>query len=292
MESPFAIIPARSQQQAMDWSLVLASQSIECTIERDPDTDRWQLLVDAPDYSRALQSIRQYRIENYRPFWRQPLPWTGLIFDWRSVGWFFLIIVIFALDETHSGYLRVVGQMDSQAVWAGQWWRIFTAITLHADLAHLAANVSSGLLLLGLAMGAFGSGNALLGSYLAGAAGNLAGLTFYGNNHRGLGASGMIMGALGLLTVHSLAGWRTGGKPRHLLARALMGGVLLLVLLGTNPNSDITAHVAGFLSGCVIGSVLALLPERLAQAARFSRSAELLCGGLVLVTWWLALRAR
>jgi membrane associated rhomboid family serine protease len=292
MEPTFAVIPARSHQQAMDWSLVLVSQGIECTIERDPETDRWQLLVDAPDYSRALQSIRQYRIENYRPFWRQPVPWTGLVFDWRSVGWFFLVIALFALDEMRSGYLRRAGQMDSQAVWAGQWWRIFTAITLHADLAHLAANVSSGLLLLGLAMGAFGSGNALLGAYLAGAAGNLAGLLFYGNNHRGLGASGMIMGALGLLTVHSLVWWRTEGKPRHLLARGLIGGVLLLVLLGTNPDSDITAHVAGFLSGCLIGSMLALLPERLAQAAWFNRSAELLCGALVLATWWLALRSR
>jgi membrane associated rhomboid family serine protease len=290
MESPFAVIPARSQQQAMDWSLVLVSQGIECSIERDPQSDRWQLVVDAPDYSRALQSIRQYRIENYRPFWRQALPGTGLVFDWRSLGWFFLMIVIFALDETRSGYLRLAGQMDSHAVRAGQWWRIFTAITLHADMAHLAANVSSGLLLLGLAMGAFGSGNALLGAYAAGAGGNLAGLLLYGNNHRGLGASGMIMGALGLLTVHSLVGWRAANKPRHLLLRGLIGGVLLLVLFGTNPDSDITAHVAGFLGGCVLGSLLALLPEELVQTAWFNRSAELLCGGLVLVTWWLALR--
>jgi membrane associated rhomboid family serine protease len=276
----------------MDWSLVLVSQGIECTIERDPEIDRWQLVVEAPDYSRALQSIRQYRIENYRPFWRQTLPWTGLIFDWRSLGWVLLVIAVFVLDETRSGYLRVAGQMDSHAVWAGQWWRIFTAITLHSDIAHLAANVSSGLLLVGLAMGAFGSGNALLGSYLAGAVGNLAGLAFYGNNHRGLGASGMITGALGLLTVHSLMWWRAGGKPRQLWVRGVMGGVLLLVLLGTNPDSDVTAHVAGFLGGCVIGCGLALLPERLTQAAWFNRSTELIYGGLVLITWWLALRAR
>src|SRR5262245_34720901 len=119
---------------------MLMNQSIECTIARDPETSQWQLVVDTPDYARALQSIRQYRIKNRHPFWHQPVPRTGLIFDWRSLGWFFLMIAVFALDETRSGYLRAAGQMDSQAVWAGQWWRVFTAVTLHADLAHLAAN--------------------------------------------------------------------------------------------------------------------------------------------------------
>src|SRR5258708_2641 len=48
MERTFAAIPARSKQQALDWSLVLVSQGIESTIERVPE-ERWQLVVESND---------------------------------------------------------------------------------------------------------------------------------------------------------------------------------------------------------------------------------------------------
>jgi len=44
------------------------------------------------------------------------------------------------------------GDMDSAKVLAGQWWRLFTAVTLHADLAHLMGNITFGVIMLGLAM--------------------------------------------------------------------------------------------------------------------------------------------
>ena len=45
---PLACIRAHSERQAMDWSLVLASQGIEAVIERHPDTGVWRLWV-APE---------------------------------------------------------------------------------------------------------------------------------------------------------------------------------------------------------------------------------------------------
>ena len=47
-------------------------------------------------------------------------------------------------------------------------------MTLHADVAHLAANISIGILFLGLAMGCFGAANAMLLSLLGGVLGNVA----------------------------------------------------------------------------------------------------------------------
>jgi hypothetical protein len=61
MQPAHTTIPVRTERQAMDWSLVLVSQGIEVTIERDPDIDRWQLVVNAPDRTRALRAIRQSR---------------------------------------------------------------------------------------------------------------------------------------------------------------------------------------------------------------------------------------
>jgi membrane associated rhomboid family serine protease len=107
-----------------------------------------------------------------------------------------------------------------------------------------------------------------------------------------LGASGVVMGALGLLTAQSLALLRIGFPPRQLLWRGLFGGLLLLILLGLDPsmNTDVIAHVAGFATGVLLGGMLALLPPALARHARLNHAAELLCGALMVVTWWLALR--
>lgn len=289
MEPTFAVIPTRSQQQALDWSLVLASQGIECTIERAVEEGGWRLVVDGNECQRAIQAIRQYKLENRLPVWRQELPWTGLIFDWRNLAWFLLLGVIFLLGQTRYPHLAEAGMMDRQAVWSGQWWRLFTAVTLHRDLAHLASNAMVGILLLGLAMGSFGSGLGLLAAYLAGAAGNLAGLVLYSGRHYSLGASGMIFGALGLLSGQMIGLLRAGLTVRQLALRGLASGFLLLVLFGLNPESDVIAHVGGFLAGALFGAALALRPNRLAENALANRLAELLCAGLVVLTWWLAL---
>src|SRR5881396_1261804 len=103
MPALFAIIPTRSERQAMDWSLVLVSQGIDATIEHNDLEKTWQLVVNAPDYPRALQAIHQYRAENRRPLWRQELPWTGLIFDWRSVFPLLFLALVFALEAAHPG---------------------------------------------------------------------------------------------------------------------------------------------------------------------------------------------
>jgi membrane associated rhomboid family serine protease len=292
MQPMSATIPVRTERQAMDWSLVLVSQGIEATIERDPEADRWRLVIDAPDYTRALQAIRQYLAENRHQVWRQQLPWTGLVFDWRSVLPLACIVFLFAVEATGRGDLQSAGMMDNKAVHAGQWWRLLTAVTLHGDLAHLTANVTTGLVLLGLAMGALGPGVGLLAAFLAGVGGNLAGLLFYPDTHRGLGASGMVMGALGLLAAQWLTLLRHGLSPRQFVLRGVLSGCLLFVLLGFSPerNVDVLAHVAGFAIGLALGTVLAFCPRNVLHGNWADRTGLALAGGLVGASWWLALR--
>lgn len=291
MERAWAIISARTERQAMDWSLVLASQGIETYLDHDPVSGRWLLRVPGSDRGRALEAIRLFQTENRRRLWQQPVRWAGLIFDWRSAGWFMWLTALFALGEGPLPGLRAAGMMDNGLVGQGQWWRLFTAVTLHGDLPHLASNVSIGLLLLGLAMGSLGPGWGLLGSVLAGALGNLTGWLFYDSHHRSLGASGMVMGALGLLAAQSLAWFRFGLNARQLTLRGLSAGVLLLILLGTNPASDVLAHVAGFVWGGLLGGLWLAVPLAWVQHRWANRLAGLLGVGLVLLTWALALRS-
>src|SRR5713101_87528 len=217
-----ATIPARSERQAMDWSLVLVSQGIDTRIERPEQDAGWRLVVDLPDHQRALAAIRQYRLENRRRPWVRELPWSGLIFYWRSLLWSLVLISVFVVDQARAGYWRAAGVMDNQSVSSGEWWRLFTAVTLHQDLPHLALNVATGIVLLGLAMGSFGSGVGLLAAYLAGVGGNLARLCLYTGTHPSLGASGMIFGALGLLSGQMLGLLRSGVAPRQLALRSVL----------------------------------------------------------------------
>src|SRR5213078_4135285 len=142
--------------------------------------------------------------------------------------------------------LQAAGLMHSTAVAHGQWWRLFTAIWLHADLGHLAANASIGLVLLGFAMGRYGTGTGLLASYLAGAGGNVAAWLLSLEQHRNLGASGMVMGSLGLLAAQSLSLWKQDPAARKYLLSGIGGGLMLFILFGLTPGTDVMAHFGGF----------------------------------------------
>ena len=276
----------------MDWSLVLVSQGIESTVEHDAESGRWRLVISRAEVSRAVNAIRLYTLENRRRRWQLSVPGTGLLFDWRCLACLFFFVLVFVFEATGRGSLREVGKLDPEAVRAGQWWRVFTAVTLHADEAHLVANVTTGALMLGLVFGSYGPGVGMLGSYLAGVLAFAAELVFV--PRPSLGASGMVLGALGLLTAQWIALVRHGLTPGQFAVRGVLGGCLLLILLGLSPEEhvDVFAHVAGFGAGIVLGGALAWLPRSVLRSAWMDGAAVAVTLVLVFVPWWLALTVR
>jgi membrane associated rhomboid family serine protease len=180
--------------------------------------------------------------------------------------------------------------MDSVKVHEGQWWRLFTAVFLHADLAHLASNITFGIIVLGLAMGRFGAGVALLSTLLAGAIGNLGGQFLYSGIHQGLGASGMMMGALGMIAVHSISLWKTNPKAARYIISGLAGGMFMFMLFGVDPKSDLVAHAVGFIAGIVFGAILALAPQKIVRNRLADRLALFFFVTISALVWILALR--
>ena len=265
---------------------MLASQGIEHGIEHTEETG-WSLVVAARDHEASLDAIRQYRVENLRWLWRRPIFQPGLFFDWGSAAWVLLTFVFFWLSESRP-HLRDVGIMNGAELAHGEWWRLFTATLLHADLAHLAMNAVFGLVLLGLAMGHYGTGAGLLAAYLAGAGGNVAAWLVHGAPHRGLGASGVVMGALGLLAAQSVALLRKDPKALKFVIVGIMGGTMLFVLLGLSQGTDVVAHGGGFVAGLLLGAMLAVIPK-LAQRPLVNLAAGLLFTAMVILTWVLAL---
>lgn len=212
-----------------------------------------------------------------------------MTFHWGILPWVWLIVLIHMVSAAPDADLRVAGIMDSEAVRGGEWWRLVTAIWLHADPGHLASNAVTGFLILGLAMARFGAGWTMLAVTIAGAIGNVAGLIFHTAPYHGLGASGMVLGGLGLLATHAAVHWRTSPAPWRTVAPSFIGAFLLFVLVGFSPNSDVVAHAGGFAGGAVLGSLLSLGPARREKPA-YSLPAWLGFAVINLGCWILAIR--
>jgi rhomboid protease GluP len=289
MEHARLSISARSRREAMDWGLVLASQGLVAVVEKSDQG--WVLLVEGRDFDRAQATLRQYRLENRGWGWRQPLPQTGVVFHWGGLGWAAAMGAVYYWSAIRFPGIREAGILDSEKTRQGQWWRLWTAVTLHENVAHLMGNATTGFILMGLAMARYGAGVALLASFVAGAVGNVASLLVYAEPHQSLGASGMVMGALGLVTVQSFSFWRKYPIGGRLVFRAMAAGVLILALIGFSPGSDMVAHVAGFIAGAIFGCGLGGAPPARLQRGAVNAGAMLALAALLLATWRLALRA-
>ena len=99
----------------------------------------------------------------------------------------------------------------------------------------------------------------------------------------------MVMGCLGLLAIQSLPLWRQSPRPTKFLFSGIFGGVMLFVLFGLAPGTDIMAHWGGFVSGLLLGAVATQVPD-LARRPKTNLLSGLVFALLVIVPWWLALR--
>ena len=147
------------------------------------------------------------------------------------------------------------GVADSLAIRHGEVWRTVTALTLHADLSHLGANLAAGLVCAGFLLPIFGAGWTWMLILLTGALGNE--LNAWGPpDHLWLGASTAVFGALGLL-VAAQCTERILARREILLREILLplgAGLGLLGYLGVgDAQTDYTAHLFGMLCGLPLG---------------------------------------
>ena len=139
----------------------------------------------------------------------------------------------------------------------GEWWRVFTALFLHASLLHLGMN-GAGLWLFGSAVEkTMGRWRFLLVFLLAGALGNFlsASVARYDVS---VGASSGIFGVIGAFAV---AVWRLRSPMYFAMRRRLLLFLALMVATdftigGLEPQIDNLAHVGGFVAGIVLATIL------------------------------------
>ena len=276
-----------------DRALVLESAKIPHEIIRD--TGGCALLVPAEFSGAAVQELQLYEDENPpvvpKPPRKVPLhdPVPGIY------GYLIIICVVAWFDTTGAfgEFWRDAGRVDGELMRAGEWWRVFTALTLHADLAHLVGNIVFGALFGLFAGRLLGSGVAWLVILLAAGAGNLLNTYLLGFDHRAIGASTAVFAALGLVAGFVWRGKLMSQERWVYRLGPIVGGVALLMFTGAGSGdgkTDVGAHLMGFVCGFAAG-----LPLTAAIPGLTSRRLQLACGSaavlLVVFVWVVALAA-
>ena len=287
-------LPA-SRQQAEQWSLVLRAANIPSAIEFERHS--WVIKVSPLHEKRALQEIAAFMEENsdwppYRPKKRASLP-VLTKYQPPTILMMGALVIFFVITGPWSGSSEWFSQgavSGRQILEHGQWYRLVTALTLHADVVHLFGNIIIGGVLVHFLCRLLGNG---LGWFLilaSGTLGNFMNILLHGYPHNSVGFSTAIFGTIGILSGYKAASKRSAALKEILLP--LAAGAGLLAFLGAGgERTDLGAHFFGLLAGVVLGALLVFLPSQRILINKTSLQANLFIASLVIVgfCWWLAM---
>lgn len=201
-----------------------------------------------------------------------------------------LLLALFALTGPRAGGSAwfAAGASDAERVLHGEWWRAVTALTLHADGAHVVSNVGIGALVVGAVMRSEGVGWGSALVLAAGTLGNLANAWAHQTLHSSVGFSTAVFGAIGLLGGLTYAQGRARNSRARPAWTALAGSLALLAMLGSSERSDLFAHLFGGLAGVLLGLTVGLSQWR-PRSALGQWSAGLGAAAVVVAAWTVAL---
>ncbi len=252
------VISPPDDVKAGEWITALAAAGFDYRLSHD--ASGWVIHIPQDAAEAAQAEIEGYELDNRD--WPSP-PRAGSAAQitpypsWSAL-WVACMLVAFYIwlgpYRTQSPVLRLAAA-DTGRILAGEWWRVITALTVHADVSHLLANVLS-LSFLGRSvcriMGG-GLGWALILG--AGIVGNSGVAWVLRVDQVSVGASTCSFAALGVLASHqAIQRMRHGRGIPGLWERTWLpvgAGLALLATLGTGPRSDLAAHALGFLCGMV-----------------------------------------
>lgn len=288
--------------EALEWITVLSAAGCDYRLTCGDDGG-WRLHV--PCRQASLAWVELCRFENERlspsvlsmPAIPATKPAAGSPALWTAFWLAYALVLFFLWFGPYDGSnpLLRAGAASSEAIMAGAWWRCLTALTLHAGVPHLLANVFFILAVGQAVIHAFGRGLGLMLLLGGGWLGNGLAAWVSAPDLVGVGASTMGFAALGVMSVHQTVNtfkrWR---RWRAVWRRAwlpMASGLALLGMMGTGPQSDLAGHAFGFVAGAVIVLPFSLpgRPPSLPRAVQWALT--LLALLLPLVAWLLAWRS-
>ena len=160
--------------------------------------------------------------------------------------------------DINGNALELLGALTGGTLFDRQWWRLITVMFLHANLPHVAVNSWALFQLGSLYEALFGSRRFLLIYLVTGLCASIASmLRIAGTDGASVGASGAIFGILGAF-IFSIrrSQWRHEQWARGLTRQLVFWGILNLAIGASFKFIDNTAHIAGLVSGLILGLVL------------------------------------
>jgi rhomboid protease GluP len=217
--------------------------------------DQWNLLVRPDDAPEAGRQLATYLAENRaKPI--RPLHVIGKGRGWVGVAGFLGVIWMLPWVEGQFGlqHLRDAGALHAAAVRDGAWWQVITALTLHADLGHIAGNSLFGGMFGYLLARSLGAGVGWFLAVLCAGVANLTSAFVQADDFRALGASTAVFAALGLMGAYA---WQRGyfdsDNRRRRFAPAF-AAIAMIAFTGTSgENTDLFGHLFGFAYGFAAG---------------------------------------
>lgn len=284
------VFESRNRQSCSDRALVLASSRIPHQMIDDGMTAA--LVVPAEYSARAVEELRLYDDEN-PPV--RPKPPKRIVEQDAIAGVVGYVLVV-GIIAGLAGYSFFghnwfeAGRVDGALIRGGEWWRTITALTLHSGARHLVGNIVFGVLFGLFAGRLLGSGVAWLAIVVAAATGNVANTLLLESTHRSIGASTAVFAALGLVAGFVWRGELMRQDRWSYRYGPIVGGLALLMFTGTGgENTDIGAHLLGFVCGFLAGMLLIALGP-----VPTDRRTQSVAGGialfLVVTSWIVALR--
>jgi len=277
---PRVVRRTSDRRQAEEWSFVLRALAVIHEIREEESG--YGIAVLAEDEAQAASALEAHEAE--RAEVRAPLPEYGP----SGAGWVFAAFVLAVHFATGPRDEQVVwfakGSADAARILRGEWFRVITALSLHADLSHVLGNAIVGGLLLSALARRIGTAAAAWIALVGGAVGNALTAMVARHGYVSVGASTSVFGSLAALGVVQAL------TRRRAAAVALGSGAALLGFLGTGQNSDLLAHLFGFCAG----AVAALATRRLVLHPPLRSAWQPILGAatlaIVAVGWWVALR--
>ncbi len=252
-----------TEKQADLSMLILESQGIKADfIQAGTNFD---ILVDDKEINLAIKIIDQFYQENLKEYNENEMDIFSLPLEKNVMIFSVLVLAAIYFGSVYAGNeKKIIMEYGSSAFYIlnGEYYRIVTALMLHAGLEHLAGN-AAGLLAFGIPVCTIaGSGTGLLLLIISGAAGNLINAYMYRTAHLSIGASTSVMGAAGILvafqTIKKLK--FSGITPRLIIPFG--AGAALLGMLSGGKNTDISAHFFGFIAGLISGFIFSFFEKQ------------------------------
>lgn len=280
------VFESRNRRACADRALVLTSLQIPHDIV--DDFAGCALIVPAEFSARATDELRLYDQENPP---RRPRREVKTFVHQNAIPGVIAYVVVICAVAWLAGVSYFgqdwlfAGRVDGALIRAGEWWRTVTALTLHSGLRHLLGNIVFGAFFGLFAGRLLGPGVAWLAIVLTGASGNALNTLLLESSHRSIGASTAVFAALGLLAGFVWRAKLMSQERWPYRVGPIVGGFALLMYTGTgDANTDVGAHLMGFLCGLAGGMLLTFVREQLTRKS-WQLVAALLAFLVVIVAW-------